>query len=597
MKDMTMKDMEIPQECARSLTWGSDVAAEMLRAVGIKYVALNPGASFRGLHDSMVNYLGNRNPQMLLCLNEDHVISISHGYAKASDEMMAAVLHSNVGLLHGLMGIYNAWCDRMPILVVGATGPLAPEKRRPWIDWIHTAKDQGALLRNFSKWDDEPRSPEGIVEAFLRAAQISRATPCGPTYVCLDAGLQEQVLAKSVAIPDVARFKGAPEPSASASQISQVADLAANAKNPVILMGRVSRNQDDWDRRVRLAEMMGASVLTSVQQRSAFPTDHPLHAATPFSWVSKRAKEVVAAADLILSLDWPDLNGTLQQCIRQPADIAAKIVHVSLDSTLHNGWSMDYFGLAPTDVSILTGSDTFVGQLLPALEQHLKGKSRWVGDNRNVAVAPEYSKDSAKEIAPRDVEVALTKARVNQNQKFTLAHLTIGWAGDTYHFRDPLDFLGHDGGGGLAAGPGLSVGAALALKDSGRVVVSVLGDGDYIQGVTALWTAAHYQIPALFIVSNNRSNFNDEIHQETVAKMRNRPVENRWIGQRIDDPTMDIAGLARAQGVEAEGPVENVAQLEAAIQRGLAVVAGGKPYLIDAHVIPGYANPPLSRGA
>jgi thiamine pyrophosphate-dependent acetolactate synthase large subunit-like protein len=589
-----MKDMEIPKQGERSMAWGSDVAAEMLRAVGIRYVALNPGASFRGLHDSMVNYLGNRDPQMLLCLNEDHVVSIAHGFAKASDEMMACVLHSNVGLLHGLMGIFNAWCDRMPMLVVGATGPVAPEKRRPWIDWIHTAKDQGALLRNFSKWDDEPRSPEGVVEGFLRAAQISRATPRGPTYVCLDAGLQEQALSKPVTIPDVARFKGAPEPSASSAQVDQVAELLAGAKKPVILMGRVSRLQEDWDRRVRLAELTGASVLTSIRERSAFPTDHPLHAAPPFFWMSKRAKEVVAEADLVLGLDWPDLNGTLQQCSRNPAEVAAKIVHVSLDSTLHNGWSMDYFGLVPADVSVLTGADTFVGQLLPAIEQRLGSKGKWRGDNRNTASVPEYSRNAATEIAPRDVEVALAKAR--GDRKLTLAHVTIGWAGDVYHFQDPLDFLGHDGGAGLAAGPGLTVGAALALKDSGRTVVSVLGDGDYIQGVTALWTAAHYRIPALFIVSNNRSNFNDEIHQEAVAKMRNRPVENRWIGQRIDDPAVDIVGLARAQGVEAEGPVENIGELEAAIERGLAAVAAGRPYLIDAHVIPGYASPPLSRG-
>jgi thiamine pyrophosphate-dependent acetolactate synthase large subunit-like protein len=480
--------------------------------------------------------------------------------------------------------------------VIGATGPVAPEKRRPWIDWIHTSKDQGALLRNFSKWDDEPRSPEGIVEGMLRAAQISRTTPRGPTYVCLDAGLQEQALTTPVNIPDVARFQGPPEASASAAQVQQVADRIAAAKNPVFLIGRVSRRQEDWDRRVQLAELAGASVLTSIRERSAFPTEHPLHAATPFFWLSKRAKQVVAEADLIVSLDWPDLNGTLQQCTADTARVHAGIVHVSLDHTIHNGWDMGYFGLVPADVAIATGADTFVGQLLPVLQQKLGGARKWQGDKRNVAPEARYSENAAREIAPRDVEVALALARMRGQRKFTLAHVTIGWAGDVYQFRDPLDFMGHDGGAGLAAGPGLTVGAALALKDTDRTVVSVLGDGDYIQGVTALWTAAHYRIPALFIVSNNRSNFNDEIHQEAVAKMRNRPVENRWIGQRIDDPAVDIAGLARAQGVEAEGPVENVQQLEAAIERGLAATAAGRPYLIDAHVIPGYSTPPLSRG-
>jgi thiamine pyrophosphate-dependent acetolactate synthase large subunit-like protein len=182
------------------------------------------------------------------------------------------------------------------------------------------------------------------------------------------------------------------------------------------------------------------------------------------------------------------------------------------------------------------------------------------------------------------------------DRNISLAHVTIGWSGSAYHFHGPLDFLGHDGGAGLAAGPGLTVGASLALIDSGRIVVSVLGDGDFMQGVTALWTAARYQLPALFIVSNNRSNFNDELHQEVVAKARNRPVENRWIGQRIDDPALDLAGLARAQGLESEGPVRTVPELEAAIKRGLEVVASGRPYLIDAQVKPGYASLPLSRG-
>jgi thiamine pyrophosphate-dependent acetolactate synthase large subunit-like protein len=165
-----------------------------------------------------------------------------------------------------------------------------------------------------------------------------------------------------------------------------------------------------------------------------------------------------------------------------------------------------------------------------------------------------------------------------------------------YPFRHPLDYLGHDGGGGLAAGPGHTIGAALALKDSGRLVAGILGDGDFMQAASALWTAARYQIPALFIVANNRSNFNDELHQETVAKVRGRPPENRWIGQRIDGPAIDLAALAKAQGVDGEGPIENIPDLEKAIERGLAVVASGKPYFIDAHVQPGYANVPLARG-
>ena len=124
-------------------------------------------------------------------------------------------------------------------------------------------------------------------------------------------------------------------------------------------------------------------------------------------------------------------------------------------------------------------------------------------------------------------------------------------------FRHPLDYLGSDGGGGIGGGPGISVGAALALKGSGRLPVAICGDGDYLMGVTALWTAAHYRIPLLMVIANNRSFFNDELHQERVARMRNRPVENRWIGQRISDPDIDLAAMARAQGAQGFGPVQD----------------------------------------
>ena len=591
-----MQDIERPKlpNAPAEMNWGSDVSAQMLRTLDIPYIALNPGASYRGFHDSLVNYLGNEKPQMLLCLHEDHVVSIAHGYAKATDKPMACVLHSNVGLMHGLMGIFNAWCDRIPMIVVGATGPVAADRRRPWIDWIHTAKDQGALLRDYTKWDDEPRSPEALVESFFRGIQMTSSLPYAPVYICLDAGLQEQKLQKPVKVADPARFQPVPAPAAPQESVEAIADLIAGAKNPLLLFGRGSREQADWDRRVALAELAGASVMTSIRERSIFPTEHPLHAAPPFYWLGPRAKELVRGADVIVSLEWVDLHGLLLQVNRDTSSAPAKLAHISMDAVLHRGWSMDYLGLPPVDVPVMAGADAFVEQLIPVLQQKLKGKKRWNGESRNAAPAANYSEKSASEIAPRDVEVAL--ARVRGTEKFSLAHVTIGWAGDVYHFRDPLDFLGHDGGAGLAAGPGITVGAALALQGKNRPVVSVLGDGDFLQGITALWTAAHYRLPALFIVSNNRSNFNDELHQETVAKARQRPVENRWIGQRMSDPEIDLCQMARAQGIEAEGPVTNVADLEAAIRRGLAAVRAGRPYLINAHVIPGYANPPLARG-
>src|SRR5882757_8437565 len=198
--------------------WGSDAVALMLRELDIPYVALNPGASYRGLHDSLVNLLGNRDPQMLLCLHEEHAVAMAHGFAKVTGRPMGAIVHSNVGLMHATMAIFNAWCDRAPVVLLGATGPVDAARRRPWIDWIHTAKDQGALIRNFIKWDDQPASVAAAFEAVYRASLIARTAPCGPVYVCFDAAMQEAPLAKDFPMPEPSRFQPAapPRPAAEA---------------------------------------------------------------------------------------------------------------------------------------------------------------------------------------------------------------------------------------------------------------------------------------------------------------------------------------------------------------------------------------------
>src|SRR5438105_10280217 len=276
----------------------------MLRAMGIPYLALNPGASYRGLHDSLVNYLGNERPQMLLCLHEESAIAIAHGYAKASGRMMGAVVHSNVGLLHASMAIFNAWCDRVPMLILGATGPWDAAKRRPWIDWIHTASDQGALVRGYTKWDNQPASVPAVYDALLRGAQMSTTAPRAPVYVNLDAGLQEQKLDAMPPLPDPSRF-GAPEsPLPAPELIQRAAGLLSGATAPVILAGRTNRTEASWRARVALAEKLGARVITDLKTGSVFPTRHPLHVGPPGSFLSAAANKALQEADVILALDW-----------------------------------------------------------------------------------------------------------------------------------------------------------------------------------------------------------------------------------------------------------------------------------------------------
>ena len=230
-------DTEVPVPGGREGCWGSDGVAEILRAIGVPYITLNPGASFRGFHDSLVNYLGNTRPQMLLCLHEESAVAIAHGFAKASGSMMAVAVHSNVGLLHASMAMYNAWCDREPMLVFGATGPVDADKRRPWIDWIHTCSDQGALTRDFTKWDNQPASVPAAYEAVLRGAQIATTAPCGPVYINLDVTLQETELKSLPPLPDVTRFRAPHRAAASPEALDEAARLLEGAKRVAIFTG------------------------------------------------------------------------------------------------------------------------------------------------------------------------------------------------------------------------------------------------------------------------------------------------------------------------------------------------------------------------
>ncbi|MEW5424804.1 thiamine pyrophosphate-binding protein [Amorphus sp. 3PC139-8] len=578
------KAVELPVASKDNGIWGSDVLAEVLRGLGIKYVALNPGSSFRGLHDSLVNKLGNRDPQMLLCLHEEHAAAIAHGYAKVTSEPMAVIMHSNVGLMHGTMAIFNAWCDRVPMLIYGATGPVDAAMRRPWIDWLHTSRDQGSLIRNYVKWDDQPASMEAGIESMLRANMISRTAPTGPTYVNFDVSVQERQHKDLPTLPDYARYQP-PLPAAPAMEgVERAAELLRNAKKPVVLAGRVSRNPKDWARRVALVEALNAEVLTDIRVGASFPTNHPQHRGKPAFFIDDAAGEVLRGADVIVSLDWLDLAGTLKLA----REVEAKVIQASLDYQLHNGWGMEHQGLPPADVNLACAPDLAVHAIADALG---------VGAGTEPVDQPVLPALGAP--APEtELDIMVLAGALGaglEGECASIVRLPLGWAGESWHFRHPFDFLGSDGGAGIGSGPGMLIGASLGLKDKGRLPVAVLGDGDFMMAASAFWTAAHYETPFLAVVSNNRSFYNDEVHQERVAVSRNRPVENKWIGQRIGEPEIDIAGVARAQGIEGIGPVWTAGELVDAVKKGVALVKQGRPVVIDARVKPGY-NPNMVAG-
>ena len=579
-------DIDLPLPSEPRQLYGSDALAAMLRRLDLPFVALNPGSSFRGLHDSLVNYAGNRDPQMLMCLHEEHAVAIAHGWAKVTGRPLGVILHANVGLMHAAMAIYNAWADRVPMMIFGATGPVDAARRRPWIDWLHTSRDQAAVVRAYVKWDDQPASLEASLQSMMRAARITGTAPMAPTYVCFDVTVQEQAIDALPALPDPARHVAPVLPQVGSANVARLHDMLTAAQRPVFLMGRVSRDQGDWDRRIALAEHVGARVVTDIKTAAAFPTRHPLHVGAPGYFISAEAGEAIAAADLVVNFDFVDPAGTLRQADCAPD---CRITHVTLEPLLQNGWSLDHQAFPPSDLTLLAAPDAAIAALCDTAGIAPRpAAATW-----NIPAPETQSPPADGPMRLNHLSDMLTEILVNRD--VTYMRLPLGWDGAKCDFRGPLDYLGYDGGAGIGSGPGMAVGAALALAKSGRLPVAVLGDGDFLMGGTALWTGVHHEVPMLIVVANNRSYFNDEVHQERVARDRDRPVANKHIGQAIENPDIDIAGFAKSQGATGIGPVTAPNAVRAALAEALDRVVQGQTVVIDVRVARGYADV-MSKG-
>jgi len=573
------EDPEAVERGDAAIEWGSDALAELLSRLDLPYIALVPGSSYRGLHDSLVNYGGNRDPQMLICLHEEHAVAIAHGYAKVTGRPMAAAIHSNVGLMHASMAIYNAYCDRVPMLIIGATGPVDAARRRPWIDWIHTSADQGALIRPYSKWDDQPASVEAALESLALADSVTRQAPSAPVYVCLDVSLQEQPLPAPPAIPDVRRDRSPRSHGPDAAAVRATLELLGQARRPLFLLGRLSRDERDWDRRVALAERYGALVISDLKNGAVFPTGHPLHRHPPGIFLPAASAGLIGAADVILSLDWTDLAGTLSAAAGHGHPAEARIISCTTDSVLRNGWSKDSFGREPVDLTVPADPDLLVRALLESGEP--MKPNEWAAPG---PVTSPAAGGGGPGIFMHDLAAALRDALADAPA--CLVRVPLGWDGADLEASHPLDFLGMDGGAGIGSGPGMAVGAALALEGSGRLPVAVLGDGDFLMGGTAVWTAAHYRLPLLIVVANNAFFYNDVVHQERIAAQRRRPARNSWIGQAITDPDPDLPALARSLGFQAADQVRDRAALPAALAAAAAAARSGQCVLVDVRVRP-----------
>jgi thiamine pyrophosphate-dependent acetolactate synthase large subunit-like protein len=462
----------------------------------------------------------------------------------------------------------------MPVIVLGATGPVDAVKRRPWIDWIHTARDQGALIREYTKWDDQPSSPGAAREAILRGTWIANTVPCGPVYINFDAELQEAKVSEPLPPIAIERYMPPVETAAPAELLHAAATMLEGAKQVLMLAGRASRSKAAWDARVALAEALNARVATDLKIGASFPTDHPLYIGSPRA-ITRESVDGLNNVDVVLSLDWVDLAGALRSFGPSPSP---KVLQISLDHRIHNGWSMDHQGLPPVDLLLSADPDLVVPELVKEIgkssKPHAMPRSRPISDKEPAGFTNEH--------------IARALRKVLGERAVTYTHLPLSWDDRWLTFRHPLDYVGSDGGGGVGGGPGISVGAALALKGSGRLPIAICGDGDFLMGVTAVWTAVHYKIPLLFVLANNRSFYNDELHQERMARARNRPVENKWIGQRMADPEVDLAAMGRAQGAAGFGPVTKPGDLAGVLEKAIAAVDAGQVAVVDVRVEPGY---------
>lgn len=579
--------------------WNSDTIAELLRDIGLEHIAICPGSSFRGLHESLVNRLGNVRPEMLLCLHEEHAVAIAHGFARVTGKPMGVVVHCNVGLMHAAMAVYNAWCDRMPVIVLGGIGPVDSVRRRTPIDWLHSVSDQAALVRNYVKWDDQPLSAKAAVESILRGHQIACTAPKAPVYITLDQRLQEDSLAHAKDIkPNVRRFVAPPSPAADPALVESAAQLLLQARSPVILAGRVSRDEKAWAERIQLAELLGARVLTDLKVAGAFPTDHSLHGPDPaIAFTPDDGVAIMRDADVVLSLDWWD-QATLFRQAWGEADVPAKVIRCSIDTFIHRGWTRDHMGLTAVDLDILAEPDRVVPLLLRSLERNADDRFRNDAKARLDACRLAHKppkpfptvNGGPDAIGLWDIGIALGEAL--GDKPYCLMRAPLGWHVAALPIHHPLEYLGADGAAGIGGAPGMSVGSALALRGRGRLPVAVFGDGDYLMGVSALWTAARYRVPMLIVIANNSGYYIDEQHQVTTSLARDRATETASVGQRIADPEVDILAMAKAQGFDGAGPVARRGDLVRALRDGIAAVEAGGCYLIDVRIRPDYEGYP-----
>ena len=566
---------------------GSDFMLDVIRTLDIDYISTNPGSSFRSLHESLVNYGGNRRPELLTCLHEESAVAMAHGYAKAAGKPMGVFLHGTVGLQHAAMAIYNAWVDRVPVLMIAGNGADA-NTRRPGTEWNHSVQDAAAMVRDYVKWDDAPASLQHFAESTVRAYKIATTPPMEPVLVMADIDLQEDAIHDPQ--PKIPKLSRSIPPQGDSAALAEAAKWLVEAKFPVIVADRMARNQAGVDALVKLAEALGAAVV-DMGGRMNFPNQHPLcH--------SDRRRALVRDADVVLLLEvadpWGQFNSFSdpQKIQRYVAAKGVKIVNLSMQDVYIRSNYQDFQRYMPADLSINGDAQSSLVPLTEHVLRLMTPERQRVAQERAAAHGDQARRSQAtrRESAARGWDASpVTTARlcmetyeVIKNEPWALVVSDrLPWARSMWPATQHHQFLGGSGGQGVGYAAPAAVGAALANKAKGLLSVTFQPDGDLMYAPGVLWTAAHHQIPLLMVMHNNRGYYQEVMHLQRMAALHRRRPDTALVGNQIDNPAIDYAKLAQAHGVWGEGPISDPKLLKAALQRALAVVKSGRPALLD----------------
>jgi thiamine pyrophosphate-dependent acetolactate synthase large subunit-like protein len=572
--------------------YGSDLMIDVLAGLGIEYIVMNPGATLRGFHESLV-HAGR--PEMVLALQENVAVGMAHGYAKTTGRPMGVALHNLVGLQTGSMALFNAYTDMVPMLVVGGSGPADAARRRPWIDWIHAARDQAAFVRDFTKWDDEPASLQAMVHSLARAYSITGAFPSAPVYVALDAGLQEDVLPAdglggNPLWSTATKIAGYSTATADDTELTVVAEALITASNPLILADKAGRSEAAYNALIALAETLGCGVV-DLGGRLNFPNNH---------WADLPGShyKALAAADVVLTVDVRDPYWALGRTdvtnrgFTWVPNADARVFVLSGSSLLER---------APTDrdaavwdrVERVIVADAAIA--LPRIAAIVSGLSTQpaaqpeLRDERIAALKAAHTGPAAFRAALDRGAGTISPARlgVETFEAVQDGPWQVGFGalyGNTRNAFDMVDwncYLGNSGGGGLGYGVPASMGCALTHRDDDTIVVDLQPDGDFMYTPQALWTAANQKLPLLTVMANNRTYNQDRMHQSEIGEHRGRGTDVSP-GIDLENPHIDFAALAGSQGVEGFGPVTDAADLAPMLARAAAIVRNERrPVLVD----------------